>query len=526
MITNVVAKPVVEKPAVAVPAGAVLAGAGPVVAGPAAAPGGKGLRAGSLGLISSVVIAVSSTAPAYSMAATLGLIIAIVGVHSPGTLIASFLPMLCIAYAFRELNKVDPDCGTTFTWTTRAFGPLTGWMGGWGIIAADVIVMASLSQIAGRYALLLVGADGLAAQTLWVTAGGLLFIGLLTWICYRGIEVSARLQQILLAVELVTLGIFAVVAFVKAGTGHALPGAAHPSAAWLNPWTGSFGSLSNSFLLAVFIYWGWDCALSVNEETKDKARTPGRSAVISTVLLVAVFAVVSTAALAFAGPAFLAQHSTDVLSAMSTAVLGSTAGKLLILCVLTSATASAQTTIMPTARATLAMAAHRALPARFAKMHPRYLTPTTATLTMGAISAIFYVGLTLTSKNVLADSAASVGLLIAFYYGLTGFACAWFFRRELLASARSLVFKGILPAAGGLALLAAFVLSIKSYWPAASSYSSFAGIGGIFLIGAGSLLTGVVLMLVARWRLPAFFAGGTLPEVRRPAQDSERNDAA
>jgi amino acid transporter len=211
---------------------------------------------------------------------------------------------------------------------------------------------------------------------------------------------------------------------------------------------------------------------------------------------------------------------------MSTAVLGSTAGKLLILCVLTSATASAQTTIMPTARATLAMAAHRALPARFAKMHPRYLTPTTATLTMGAISAIFYVGLTLTSKNVLADSAASVGLLIAFYYGLTGFACAWFFRRELLASTRSLVFKGILPAAGGLALLAAFVLSIKSYWPAASSYSSFAGIGGIFLIGAGSLLTGVVLMLVARWRLPAFFAGGTLPEVRRPAQDSERNDAA
>ena len=496
-----------------------------VIAEPSA-PVSKGLRAGSLGLISSVVIAVSSTAPAYSMAATLGLIVAIVGVHSPGMLIASFLPMLCIAYAFREMNKVDPDCGTTFTWTTRAFGPLTGWMGGWGIIAADVIVMASLSQIAGRYALLLVGADGLAAQTLWVTAGGVIFIGLLTWICYRGIEVSARLQQVLLAIELITLGIFSVVAFVKAGTGHALPGVAHPSASWLNPWTGSLGNLSNSFLLAVFIYWGWDCALSVNEETKDKATTPGRSAVISTVMLVAVFAVVSTAALAFAGPAFLAQHSTDVLSAMSTAVLGSTAGKLLILCVLTSATASAQTTIMPTARATLAMAAHRALPARFARMHPRYLTPTTATLVMGAVSAIFYVGLTLTSKNVLADSASSVGLLIAFYYGLTGFACAWFFRRELLASPRALLFKGILPALGGLALLAAFVLSIKSYWPAASSYSSFAGIGGIFLIDAGSLLVGVVLMLITRWRLPAFFTGGTLPPVRQPGTGTDADTDA
>jgi amino acid transporter len=475
------------------------------------APTGKGLRAGTLGLISSVVIAVSSTAPAYSMAATLGLIVAIVGVHSPGTLIVSFLPMLCIAYAFRELNKADPDCGTTFTWTARAFGPSVGWMGGWGIIAADVIVMASLSQIAGRYTLLLAGADGLATQTLWVTVIGVVFIAVLTWICYRGIEVSARLQQALLAIEVITLVILAVTAFAKAASGHALPGAAGPSLHWLNPWTGSFSGLSNSFLLAVFIYWGWDCAVSVNEETKDKARTPGRAAVTSTVVLVAIFAVVSTAALTFAGPAFLARNSGDVLGAMSTLVLGSVAGKLLILCVLTSAAASAQTTIMPTARAVLAMSAHRALPARFARMHPRYLTPTTATLAMGAVSAVFFVLLTLVSKNVLADSASSVGLLIAFYYGLTGFACVWFFRRELLAGPRALLFKGVLPAAGGLALLAAFALSIRSYWPAASSYSSFAGIGGIFLIGAGSLLVGAVLMLMARRWLPAFFTGRTLP---------------
>jgi hypothetical protein len=112
---------------------------------------------------------------------------------------------------------------------------------------------------------------------------------------------------------------------------------------------------------------------------------------------------------------------------------------------------------------------------------------------------------------VLADSAASVGLLIAFYYGLTGFACVWFFRRDLLGSVRALVFKGILPGFGGLALLAAFVLSIVSYWPAASSYSSFDGIGGVFLIGAGSLLVGVALMLAARRWLPAFFTTGTLP---------------
>src|SRR5580658_10426856 len=475
---------------------------------PASAPHDKGLRAGTLGLLSSVVIAVSSTAPAYSMAATLGLIVAVVGVHSPGTLIVSFLPMLCIAYAFRELNKADPDCGITFTWAARAFGPRTGWMGGWGIIAADVIVMASLSQIAGRDALMVVGADGAAASTVWVTAAGVAFIALLTWVCYRGIEVSARLQQVLLVIEVGALAVFAVVALVKAATGHALPGAAHPSAGWLNPWTGSFGSLSNSFLLAVFIYWGWDCALSVNEETKDSARTPGRAAVMATVMLVAIFAVISAASLAYAGPAFLAAHSTDVLGAMASSVLGSTPGRLLVLCVLTSTAASTQTTIMPTARTVLAMSAHGAIPRWFARMHPRFRTPTIATLAMGAISALFFVLLTAVSKNVLADSAASVGLLIAFYYGLTGFACVWFFRRDLLTSVRALLVKGILPLVGGLTLLGAFVLSIKSYWPAASSYSSFHGIGGIFLIGAGSLVVGVILMVITSKFLPRYFADG------------------
>jgi amino acid transporter len=466
----------------------------------------KGLRAGAIGLLSSVVIAVSSTAPAYSMAATLGLIVAVVGVHSPATLVVSFLPMLCIAYAFRELNKADPDCGTTFTWAARAFGPRTGWMGGWGIIAADVIVMASLAQIAGRYFLELVGAG--SAGTAWVTTVGVAFIALLTWVCYRGIEISARLQQVLLVIEVGALLIFAVVALTKAATGHALPGAAHPSAGWLNPWTGSFGSLSNSFLLAVFIYWGWDCALSVNEETKDSARTPGRAAIMATLVLVAIFAVVSAACLAYAGPAFLASHNTDVLGAMASSVLGSTPGKLLVLCVLTSTAASAQTAIMPTARAVLAMSAHRALPAWFARMHRSYRTPTVATLVMGAVSALFFVLLTAVSKNVLADSAASVGLLIAFYYGLTGFACVWFFRRDLRSSAHALLVKGILPLFGGLTLLGAFVLSIKSYWPAASSYSSFHGIGGIFLIGAGSLLTGMIIMLVTSRFIPRYFAHG------------------
>ena len=95
---------------------------------------GKGLKGGSLGLVSSIVMGVASTAPAYSLAASLGLIVAsggalLAGVKAPGIVLLAFIPMYLIAVAYQELNRAEPDCGTTFTWATRAFGPVTGWMG-------------------------------------------------------------------------------------------------------------------------------------------------------------------------------------------------------------------------------------------------------------------------------------------------------------------------------------------------------------------------------------------------------------
>ena len=151
----------------------------------------KGLRGGSLGLVSSIVMGVASTAPAYSLAASLGLIVAsggalLAGVKAPGIVLLAFIPMYLIAVAYQELNRAEPDCGTTFTWATRAFGPVTGWMGGWGIIVADVIVMANLAQIAGSYSFTLLGQFGvpgmsdLSNSTLWSTVANLLWIALMT----------------------------------------------------------------------------------------------------------------------------------------------------------------------------------------------------------------------------------------------------------------------------------------------------------------------------------------------------------
>ncbi len=493
----------------------------------------KGLRRGALGLGSSIVLGVSSTAPAYALAATLGFVVIAVGVKAPAVMLLAFVPMWLVAIAYAQLNRREPDCGTTFTWAARAFGPRTGWMGGWGIIAADVIVMANLAQVAGSYGFLLVGSDGLADSTAWTTVAGVGWIVLMTWVCYRGIQVSARLQVVLLGVEAVVLVAFAGYALVQVYAGTAPEGALVPSLSWLWPSGLDWSQLTEAMLLAIFIYWGWDSAMAVNEETEDPAATPGRSVVTATVLLVALYTVVTVATVAFAGVGTEGvglgneDNAEDVFAALGATVFGDDLfGRffetLLVLSVLTSAAACTQTTILPTARGTLSMAAYRALPAAFARIHPRYLTPSVSTIWMGVVSIVFYVGLTVVSDNVLQDSIVATGMLIAFYYGVTAFSCAWTFRRQL-RSGRDVLLRLVLPLAGGVSMLVVLVLAGVSYADPEYGETVFFGVGGVFVVGVGALLLGVVLMLVWNAVAPAFFRGETmLPGVGKPrAEDGQ-----
>jgi len=462
------------------------------------------LKTGALGFVSNLVIGVASTAPGYSLAATLGFIVAVtgIGLQAPAVLLVSFIPMLLIAAAYYYMNRADPDCGTTFAWVTRAMGPSLGWMGGWAIVVADIIVMANLAQIAGLYTFLLVGWDSAAASTAAVTAVGVVWIAIMTWICVIGIELSARTQVGLLGAEILTLAAFVVVALVKVAAGDAGPQAVDPSLSWLNPFEiDSVSALISGLLLGIFIYWGWDSTVTVNEESEDPNEGPGKAALLATVILLLIYVLVAIAAQAYGGPQVLIDNAEDVLSALGNDVFGSPLDKILIIAVLTSAAASTQTTILPTARTSLSMARAKAMPRRLGHIHPRYLTPDVSTILMGALSIAWYVLLTIVSENILFDSLAALGLMIAFYYGLTGFACVIYYRRELTRNVKSFVLIGIAPLLGGLALAFVFVKSCIDLADPANSESgdSWFGIGPPLLIGVGFLLLGVVLMLW--WRL-------------------------
>ncbi|MEO6858370.1 MAG: APC family permease [Solirubrobacteraceae bacterium] len=472
------------------------------------APGHKGLKPNAIGYISNLVISIASTAPAYSLAATLGFIVAVkgIGVHAPAVMIVAFIPILFVSVGYRFFNLADPDAGTTFAWVTRTFGPQLGWINGWAIFLADIIVMASLSEIASNYTFLLFGWK--TPTNLALIIGSVVWIALMTWICYRGIEISARVQTILLSFEIATLTLFVVVALIKVYANSPVH-SIQVSGSWFNPFDLGWGALVNGVLLGIFIYWGWDSGVAVNEESRDRTRGPGKAAVVSTVILLLIYVLASAAAQAYHGTAFLSGNSADVLNALGGQVFGSPLDKLMIIAVLTSASASTQTTILPTARTTLSMAKWQAIPSAFGRIHPRFLTPSFSTILMGGLSIIWTVALLAfnPNQNVLGDTISALGFAVCFYYGFTGLACAVYFRRDLFKSARNFLLAGLIPVVGGLMMGYVAIKAYGYYSTAGNNYSKpLLGIETPIVVGIGGLILGVVLMFASWPFFPKFFA--------------------
>ena len=327
------------------------------------------LKANAIGFVSNIVIGVASVAPGYSLAATLGFIALVpgLGLQAPAAIWVAFLPMAAIALAYYFMNKADPDCGTTFSWMSKAMGPWWGWQGGWAIVVADVLVMPNLAQIASIYTFSMFGNND---PSKWpVIIVGLTWIVLMTVICYIGIELNALTQRILLAFEFFVLVAFAVIALIKVYTGHPV-GSVQPQASWFNPFDikGGLSALNGGLLLAIFIYWGWDSGVSVNEETENPSEAPGKAALVSTVVLVLIYVLVTTAAQAFGGLHNLTANPDDVFSPLGHGVFGSGIDKFLTLAILFSASSSTQTTILPTARTTLSMGRAGAIPKKFGEV--------------------------------------------------------------------------------------------------------------------------------------------------------------
>lgn len=436
---------------------------------------------------------------------TLGFVVLLVGAHAPAALLVGFVPILCTAFAFRALNREMPDCGTNFVWITRAFGPWSGWLiGNWVTQMTTIIAMTALARVGASSLLGLLGVD--APGTLLVTVTGLALIGLVTLVAYRGVELSATVQIGMLVVQFAAVAVFGVAA-LRSWSGPV------PSLSWFNPVElAGTGNLTEAVLLCLFIYWGWDAALCVNEEAKDRTRIPGLAAVLSTIVLLVTYLVTAVAilGLAGAGAGSLADTDTaaDVLAALAPTVLKSPLTELVRLAVCLSAIGALLTCVVALARPNLSLAAHGAAPKLFGRIHPHFRTPSLATVFIGTAAGLVLTVLTLASAKFLGDAILSIALLISFYYGGVAFACVWYFRGRLRNSPSDLLTKGVLPLAGGLMMLFAFARSAYDMIDPAYGSLSLGPVGGVFLLGIGSIIVGLLVTGLARIYFADFFRTG------------------
>ncbi|MDO5711217.1 MAG: amino acid transporter, partial [Micrococcales bacterium] len=284
---------------------------------------------------------------------------------------------------------------------------------------------------------------------------------------------------------------------------------------WLNPFgVSSFSAFAAGVSLSVFVYWGWDVVLTMNEESTDSAKTPGRAATATIFVIVAIYLLVATATLAFAGigDGEYGLGNTKIQENIFAALAGPVMGPFAILvslAVMASSMASLQSTFVSPARTLLAMGYYRALPKRFASITPRYQSPGYATIVAAVISFGFYAIMRVISEAVLWDTITALGMMVCFYYGITALACVWYFRRTSTTTMSTMFSQLIAPLLGGILLMAFFVkTSIDSIDPAYGSGSELFGVGLVFLLGATVLLLGVLAMFIQSRREPEFFRRG------------------
>ncbi|MBJ7595829.1 MAG: APC family permease [Candidatus Dormibacteraeota bacterium] len=421
------------------------------------------LKTNTLNLFDTTVIATSSVAPAYSLAASVALVFAFVGLASPAAILVSFIPVLFIAIAYYYLNRMDPNCGASYSWVSRTLNPYIGWFSGWVQLAANVLFCASAPIVAGAYTMQLlnsvfpgqISADA-AGNKYWIAGVGAAWLALVTFMVVRGIRITANFQWILVAIEyLIVLG-FALAAIIKViGGQHATNAVA---SSWFNPGSVGFGALASSLALGVFFFWGWDTAANVNEESKAADENPGRAGIISMFILLFIFLIAAIAMQlvisqdAFADP----NNSTNILYYFAQQLASSPLTYLMILAVVSSTVATMQTTLLPSSRLSFSMARDGVFPKAFATVHRSWLTPWVGTI-ITAVFALVVIVVTLLSDSVstvFANLILNIGVLVAVYYGVTGIACTWAFRKVLASGAKMFIFAGLLPFIGGVALLA------------------------------------------------------------------------
>ena len=453
-------------------------GPGPGV--PAGSGEEQGLDKGALGFLDAIVMAVAGSAPAYSIAATTALLVGTVGFAGPAALLWCGIPMFGIAMAYHQLNKMGASAGAAYAWVGRVLHPYLGWLTGWCLVVSALIFMVAGSFPAGQVTLSLFSASA-ASHAGWVALVGSIWFMVMAYFVARGVRITANAQWIMSSIEIGLLIVFVILGFIHA--------AGHPhisfSLSWLGfshftGFTGAGASFVAGALIAAFYYWGWDVSSNLGEETENSEKNSGAGGLIGVGICFVLFELFTIIINMNLTPKQIGS-STNVLESLGQVIGGSFGAKLMIVAVALSTIATLETTLIQVTRSLWSMAQEKTLPARLGHLHSEWRTPAFATGVVALISLVLFVvsSFAHSVNTVLSYAISAIGLQIAIYYSLAGFAAVIAFRRVAFQSVGNLVFMFLFPLLGGLFMLWIFIESLTS--GSLSSADIWIGIGAILI---------------------------------------------
>jgi amino acid transporter len=472
------------------------------MAGTAPAPAAR-LEPDAIGVAQDTVIGMASSAPAATIGLSLAALAAATAYGSGPILLLTAIPMLIIANAYRRCNMWNANCGASFEWVGRAINPYLGFLTGWLMVVAYIIGTTAEILLLGPSILAVFGSTSTNPWA-WIAIGTAVGLFMLV-IAVVGIRITARTQVGIALVEyliLIGLSIWGLVAVL-----HHNPGTFPITRGWFSlSGIDGKGSAVAGFLIAVFVYGGWDGTLYVNEEVKHRRTNPGRAAILAVGLLAIIYTLAQVGLQGVVSPAKLQANSASALVYVADALGGGFWAKMMALSIALSVIATTGTGIVLSSRIAYGMASYRALPGFLSNVSRRFQTPVAASIIAGLllIGLTWVYLLTTSVQNAFFDVIDTTGLLFAIFYILTALATIVYYRRRVLSSFWDFLILGVLPlgAAGFLGWM--FTKSVQSAEPP-QVWSL------VVIIGLG-----LIMMLVARFILRSPFF-----QIRRESANSE-----
>ena len=437
------------------------------------------LREGALSLGESTVMGLAGSAPAFSIATTLAVLLAGAGGASLPALLVFAVPMLGIACAYKGLNRRAPSAGAVYLWGTLQFGRVLGFVAGWAVLVSSLVSMVSNALTLGAN-VFDVASPGTADPSKLATLaiGGVAYLAV-SAVLIAGIGVTSKVQLALTGLELAILALIAGAAALHVA--HA--GAVQPlGISWSGP-IATHAGFASVALVVVFFYWGWDVTGNLAEETGGHPHNAaGQGGFLAVFLTIAIFLVFTAAAQMLMSPADAQSYGVNIVFGIARrAGLGVAGAKLASFAVVLAPIATVETTLLHCSRGLFAMARDRAMPAALGVIHPATRTPVRAMLVLTALSVLLLGGACFlpTVSTIITDSVNAVAIQVCTYYGLAGLACAAAFRGSWRTSWGEWAVYCAFPLGSALALIVLAIYAVASF----DRLTAIVGVGGL-LAGA------------------------------------------